>query len=326
MSRMAVSASSFDPRRVSHDQLFKALFTEFFPELMELFFPEAARELSFEGVEFLDKELATDRPQGAPRRVDLLAKVRTLQGQTRFILIHCEIQEEEDRDEGGNVLPFPQRMARYFMTLRLRHEAPIMPVVLWFSPNKGGVGRDVYEEQLFGQTVLRFEYWRVGVRDLSAEDFLLTSNPLAPALATRMKRSISKPELKRRCLLAARRREALTDWQRFLLVDIIQTYVKMNPREQREYDAMMQQPENQEAREVELTWGQQVFLKGEKDGQMRMLAKAFAGRFGAPLPGPLAAALSASEDPEQLCTALEVLLGATNQKDAEAQLTALCAH
>lgn len=328
---MAAPTLSFDPRRVSHDQLFKELFTAFFQELIELFFPEAARELSFAGVEFLDKELATDRPQGAPRRLDLLAKVKTLAGQTRFILIHTEIQEEEDRDEGGSVLPFPQRMARYFLTLRLRHDAPIMPVVFWFAPDKGGVGRDVYEERLFGQAVLRFEYWRVGVRDLSAEDFLATNNPLAPALAARMKRgNLSKLELKRRCLLAAATGPALTDWQRYLLVNIIQTYVKLTPREQSEYEAMMQRPENHEAREVELTWGQQVFLdgerKGEQRGQVRMLAEAFSLRFGAALPAALEAALGAVEDPERLRAALGALLRAATQRDAEAQLTALCAH
>ena len=62
-------------KALSSDQLFKDLFKSLFRELIELFFPETAKELLLDQPEFIDKEVFTDMPQGARRTLDILALV-----------------------------------------------------------------------------------------------------------------------------------------------------------------------------------------------------------------------------------------------------------
>jgi hypothetical protein len=47
-----------------HDQRLKALLRELFDEFLRLFFPNWADRFDFTGVEWLDKEVFTDPPQG----------------------------------------------------------------------------------------------------------------------------------------------------------------------------------------------------------------------------------------------------------------------
>jgi hypothetical protein len=49
---------------LDHDQRFKALLHEFFAEFFQLFFSEWAGRFDFEAVEWLDKEVFLDPPQG----------------------------------------------------------------------------------------------------------------------------------------------------------------------------------------------------------------------------------------------------------------------
>jgi hypothetical protein len=91
----------------SHDQLFKDLLRAFFREFIELFLPDAAAQLDFSTVVFLDKEVFTDLPTGRQRTLDLVAQVQTLDGKRELVLIHVEV---ESRKKGKS---FRQRMLRY---------------------------------------------------------------------------------------------------------------------------------------------------------------------------------------------------------------------
>ena len=158
---------------MAHDQFFKELFQAFFDSFMELFFPDAAARLDFSSVEFLDKEMFTDIPQGAVRHADLVAQVRTREGEPELIVVHIEVQARRDRDFGA-------RMAQYYMLLRLRRQNPVFPIVFYLESGAGGLGRDQYRETIFERPVLTFDYDRIGVRDLRAQDYLEHENPLAP--------------------------------------------------------------------------------------------------------------------------------------------------
>lgn len=87
----------------SHDQLFKDLLRAFFREFMELFFLDAAAQLDFSTVTFLDKEVFTDLPTGRQRTLGLVAQVQTPDGKRELVLIHVEV---ESRKKGK---PFRQR-------------------------------------------------------------------------------------------------------------------------------------------------------------------------------------------------------------------------
>lgn len=57
----------------------------------------------------------------------------------------------------------------------------MFPVVVFLSPGAGGLTRAVYQEVLFGEEVLRFQYACVGLPDLQADEYQELANPLAPA-------------------------------------------------------------------------------------------------------------------------------------------------
>ena len=44
---------------IDHDRLFKELFSTFFVEFLELFFPQVAEYVAYGSLEFLDKEIFT---------------------------------------------------------------------------------------------------------------------------------------------------------------------------------------------------------------------------------------------------------------------------
>ena len=72
---------------IDHDQIFKNLIEAFFREFMQLFFASIAEQIDFSTVEFLRKEYFTDVQLGKRRAMDLVVKVRLVNGQVRFVLI-----------------------------------------------------------------------------------------------------------------------------------------------------------------------------------------------------------------------------------------------
>ena len=85
---------------MGHDQLFKLFFHEFLQDFLELFYPDAAARLDFTTLEFLDKELFTDFPEGSVREADVVARVETHEGIPELILVHVEIQARPEQVRG----------------------------------------------------------------------------------------------------------------------------------------------------------------------------------------------------------------------------------
>jgi hypothetical protein len=83
-----------------HDQRFKVLLKEFFPEFLTLFFPERAARFDFNSINWLDKELFADPPQGDLLEVDLVAQL-VLRDKTSGLpaeavaLVHVEIESRD---------------------------------------------------------------------------------------------------------------------------------------------------------------------------------------------------------------------------------------
>ncbi|MCS6861518.1 MAG: DUF4351 domain-containing protein [Abditibacteriales bacterium] len=251
---------------IAHDQLFKDLLRAFFREFLELFFPDAAAQLDFSTVTFLDKEVFTDLPTGRQRTLDLVAQVRTLDGRRELVLVHVEVESQPKRRA------FRQRMLRYYMMLHLRYNLPVMPIVVHLARGAGGLGTEVYEQMLFGQQVLRFEYWRVGVADLSAEVYLPSNNPLAFGLAALMEPGERRPaELKVACLLGIAR--ALIDEARkALLLNCVETYLALDEKEQALYEELVAQSEQREVSKMLMTYEERVMQRGIAVGEQRGIA------------------------------------------------------
>jgi hypothetical protein len=243
---------------VSHDQLFKDLLRAFFREFMELFYPEVAARLDFARAVARDKEFFTDVPQGEEHRLDLLTEIYTLDGQPELVLIHIEVEARERRSMG-------ERMHEDFMLLRLRLRLPVFPVVIYLQGGRGGLGKSRYEERVFDRRVIAFDYERIGLPRLPAAEYLESENPLAHGLAALMDPGTRRPaELKVECLLRIAR--ALVDAARkALLVNCVETYLKLNEAEQRRFEQLVEQPSYEEAREMRTVYE----IEGERRGTIR---------------------------------------------------------
>lgn len=129
-----------------HDQRFKTLLQEFFGDFFQLFFPHWAERFDFSRVEWLDKEVFIDPPQGQRRYLDIVAKVPTRlsvalqrpdQPETWIALIHIEIEQAD------KVTGLRPRMFDYYVQLRRQHQLPVLPIALYLQVGLEGLGKDV---------------------------------------------------------------------------------------------------------------------------------------------------------------------------------------
>lgn len=105
----------------SHGQRFKQLLESFFADFLRLFAPATAARLDLTAISFRSGEIFTDIPQGERRTADVVAEVRTLEGDAELIIVHVEIQRQ--RKSG-----FPYRMFEYYTLLRQREKKPVIPI------------------------------------------------------------------------------------------------------------------------------------------------------------------------------------------------------
>jgi len=284
--------------RISHDQLFKEMLRAFLREFMELFFPATAVRLDFAGAVLLDKEVFTDVPAGALREPDLIARVPAHNGEPELILIHIEVQTRRDRDFGA-------RMLEYYMLLRLRYKLPVFPIVLYLERGAGGLGADRYEESLFDVPILTFSYQRVGVPDLAVEEYLQSSNPLAFGLAALMRPGERHAaEVKADCLLRIAR-AVIDEARKVLLVNCVETYLRLDTGEQQLFDELVQQAPYEEVTVMRSVYEIEGEKRGKRDAVLRLLRR----KFGA-LPEPVEAHVGALESEAELDTLLDAILDA----------------
>ena len=84
---------------MDHDQRFKELIREFFADFLRLFFAEWARRFDLSSIEWLDKEVLPNPPEGSRHLLDLVAKLRVNEsvGNEQWLaLVHIEIESPDD--------------------------------------------------------------------------------------------------------------------------------------------------------------------------------------------------------------------------------------
>jgi predicted transposase/invertase (TIGR01784 family) len=108
---------------MGHGQLFKELLRTFLREFLELFLPDIAARLDFESLSFPNKELFKGFPDGRLREPDVVAELRSQDGEREIVLVQVEVQAEPETD-------FGKRMFEYYALLWLHLDAAIVPVVL----------------------------------------------------------------------------------------------------------------------------------------------------------------------------------------------------
>ncbi len=244
---------------MGHDQLFKELLQTYLQAFLELFFPDVAARLDFASHRFVDKEVFTDFPEGSRREMDIVAELETHEGAQELILVHIEVQAGPKKDVA-------ERMFEYYVLLRRRYGAPVFPVVVYLQGGQG-LSSEEYRESLFGREQLRFRYATVGLAKLKAEEYLEKS-PLAAALAALMRRDRALDRLELRAAMLRRIAESrLDDAQKFLLVNVVETYFELDEKETERFRQFLSMKGYREVEEMEVTWADKMMEKGREEGR-----------------------------------------------------------
>jgi hypothetical protein len=262
--------------RMDHDQRFKTLLREFFADFLHLFFAEWAARLDLSAVEWADKEVYPDPPEGTRHVLDLAARVRTAAtAEPSLVLVHVEIEAPDRTTELKPRLPY------YYHFLRDRYQLPVLPVVLYLKVGLEGVGIDRVVEEVCGLEVNRFQYLYAGLPALDGLQYVRGDNWLGVALSALMR---IPPERVAWLGAEALRRLAgapLTQQQRFLLGDCVQAYLPLDEGRKRELDQLLQTDTYAEVRAMNKTVFEEAMEKGRRLGQLELVIWVLEGRFGA---------------------------------------------
>jgi hypothetical protein len=187
----------------------------------------------------------------------------------------------------------------------MRHRLPVFPVALFVTRGRGTVGRARYEERTFGHRVVAFDYWRIALANLPAEEYLAKENSLGYGLAALMRPGAMRPAvLKAECLLRIAR--ALVDEaRRMLLANCVETYLPLAGQEQRAFEELVEQPSFEEVTQMRSVYE----IRGERLGQQRAALTLLRRKFG-PLPEWVEARVRAMETVVELDALLGAILDA----------------
>jgi hypothetical protein len=248
---------------MSHDQLSKSLIETFFPDFLRLALPASVTRLRLAEATFLDKELFTDWPSGDRRELDLLARVPVEHGEVH-LLVHVEIETEA---RAG----MDERLWRYYMQIRLRHDLLVLPILVNLRGGRPGMEIGILEEGFEAPPTGVFRYRVLGLSGCRAEDWLTRPEPVAWAFAALMRPGAwSRAELKLECLRRVEQSD-VTGWHKQVLVNWIETYVQLSGEDAAEFLWLLDLDDNQEIQEMELTWLEKAEVRGETRASVRML-------------------------------------------------------
>ena len=244
-----------------HDRLFKELITTFFIEFLHLFLPDVAAFVEAGSIEFLDKEIFVDVTSGERLEPDLVAKVR-FKGSGAFFVIHVENQSHPQK-------AFGRRLFRYFSRLHDKFDLPVYPIAILSFSSPRALQPDVYLVEFPNRVVLKFSYEVVQLNRLNWRDFMRTPSPVAAALMAKMQIAPKdRPRVKLECLrlLATLR----LDKARLRLISgFVDTYLRLDKREQAEFDAeidALKIKETEKVMEIVTSWMEEGIKRGKQEG------------------------------------------------------------
>ena len=197
-----------------------------------------------------------------------MAELETRDGVEELVVVHIEAQLRWERN-------FGERMFQYYALLWLRYRKPISPIVVFLRGGRDGRGEETYGVTVLGQRRLRFWYQSVSLAKLDAEEYVGKGSPVAAALAALMNRRTSREPLALRALmLQVVAGSELDDARKFLLLNLIETYFKLNRDHQKRFRRLVSEEEFREVQEMEVMWADRMRAEGAKEGREKGLIEA----------------------------------------------------
>lgn len=247
---------------INHDRMFKELFSNFFLEFIELFFPEVAGYIDSGTLEFLDKEVFTDVTSGDQHEVDLLVRAK-FKGEDAFFLIHVENQAQPQTN-------FPRRMFKYFARLHEKHDLPVYPIAVFTYDSHLPMQEEEYRVAFPDRQVLEFRFRAVQLNRLNWRDFVKRENPIASALMAKMNIAPNdRSRVKLECirLLATLK---LNRAKAQIILGFIDTYLALQEEEDRVYEMELEKlspVEKEQVMELGVSWRDRAMQQGIKLGE-----------------------------------------------------------
>ncbi|MEK7273882.1 MAG: Rpn family recombination-promoting nuclease/putative transposase [Candidatus Desantisbacteria bacterium] len=173
------------------DEAWKKIIERFFPQLLCFFIPDLYEDADLSrGVDFLDKEmeqLSIISVKGA-KYVDKLAKVYLKNGNEQWILVHIEVQGQQDKE-------FSLRMFRYFYRIFDRYGKKIVSMSILTGSEKD-TGEGKCELKSYGSGV-EFKYLSFRLMDYDKEKLSQDFNPIAMVVLASQEKEKAKQKGKR---------------------------------------------------------------------------------------------------------------------------------
>jgi hypothetical protein len=283
---------------MDHDQRFKTLIREFFADFLRLFFAVWAERFDLNRVEWLDKEVLPNPPEGSRHLLDLVAKLHAKQpvgekNENLLALVHIEIEAPDRTTE------LKPRLPSYYVHLRDEHQLSVLPIVIYLKVKYDGIGVDVYAEKFWELEVLKFSYLYVGLPGLNGLEYLKGDNYLGVALSALMR--IPPEKIAQLGAEAYRRisQSPLTQQQKYLLADCVNAYLVLEEPQRKIFEQLMQGDDMAEARAVKGSLQDWAEKKGHRDELHNTIFALGSRRFG-PVPSDVRSHVSNLDDLQKL--------------------------
>jgi hypothetical protein len=262
-----------------HDQLFKQLLEALLGDFLELVVPHLAPRLDVGRRRFLSNETFTDQPQGEHRVLDLVAEIpsRDADGTeddgaagSELVLVHVEIERDWSAAMG-------ERLWDYTRTLVLRHDRPVLPMVLYLRGGPPGATRETVHRNFLGEVTETFHYYSLGLSGVSADEYVELPQPLAWALAALMKtpETWSPAEHQLACLEPIVRSHEIDEATRYLLLNCVETYLELDENDWKEFNMLVEDRKFPRLEDIKMTWGDRKVLEGRRQTVLEQLESRF---------------------------------------------------
>jgi len=244
-----------------HDHAFKELLGEFFPEFIDLFFPQVAAYLDRQSLEFQPQEIFADLTEGDTYEADVVVKAR-FQQEDSFFIVHLEHQ-------GAFGKNFDRRMFNYFSQLHRIYQLPVYPIVIFSHRSPREDGDRTYKVEFSDWEVLRFNYRAIRLNHLNWQEYAQLRNPVASALMAKMKmKRQERPLVKLECLKQMARLR-LNQAQAKMISGFVDTYLRLEGQEEEVFQAELDRIEPSEKEvvmEVVTSWMEEGIERGIEQG------------------------------------------------------------